>query len=65
MRNALLFAGAVVLSLIATSLWVRRLKATDDYDEGPTFWLTPWTTALAAILWVGWFMERFAVQDSN
>jgi hypothetical protein len=64
MRNTLLFSAAVIFSLIATSLWVSRLKATDD-DEGPTFWLTPWTTALAAILWVGWFMERFAAQNAN
>jgi hypothetical protein len=64
MRNTLLFSAAVILSLTATSLWVSRLKATDD-DEGPTFWLTPWTTALAAILWVGWFMERFAAQSSH
>jgi hypothetical protein len=64
MRNTLVFAAAVILSLITTSLWVSRLKATDD-DEGPTFWLTPWASALAAILWVGWFMERFAAQSSN
>ena len=62
MRNTLLFACAVILSLIATHLWVSRLKAT---DEGPTAWLTAWTTALAAIHWIGWFMERFAAQNLN
>jgi hypothetical protein len=64
MRNTLFFSAAVILSLTATSLWVSRLKAT-DYDEGPTFWLTPWITALAAILWVGWFMERVTAQYAN
>jgi hypothetical protein len=62
MRNTLILAGAVILTLIAAYLWVSRLKAT---DEGPSLWLTPWSTALAVILWVGWVIDCFAAQNSN
>ena len=55
MRNTLILAGAVILTLIAAYLWVSKLlKPT---DEGSSLWLTPWSTALAVILWGAWVVD--------
>jgi hypothetical protein len=62
MRNTLILAGAVILTLIAAYLWVSKLlKPT---DEGSTLWLAPWSTALAVVLWGAWVIDYF-VQNSN
>ena len=63
MRNTLILAGAVILTLIAAYLWVSKLLKTTD--EGSSLWLTPWSTALAVILWGAWVVDYFAAQNSN
>jgi hypothetical protein len=63
MRNILILGVAVILTLIAAYLWVSKLKA--EEDEGTLLWLTPWSTALATVFWLGWALSAFAPQNAH